>query len=77
MYVFGHMIITTKLLQLQCIVSLNENNSLHEEKVYERYPSNKICESLDQVNSKLTAVEGSVIRGIRLRYHEIFYVCIN
>ena len=29
----------TKLLQPQCIVNLNENNSLHQEKVYERNPS--------------------------------------
>ena len=37
----------TKLLQSQCIVSLNENNSLHKEKVYERNPSYKIYDRLD------------------------------
>ena len=45
-------------------VSLNENNSLQEEKVYERNFSYKVYESLDQVNSKLTAVEGEEICGI-------------
>ena len=29
----------TRLLQSQCIVNLNENNSLHEDKLYERNPS--------------------------------------
>ena len=38
----------TKLLQSQCIVSLNENNSFHNEKVYERIPIYKIYDSLDQ-----------------------------
>ena len=64
------------LIQSQCTVSLNENNSLHEDKVYERYPSYKIYESLDQVNSKLT-VRGGVISGIRLMNEEVFFVCIH
>ena len=41
----------TKLLQSQCIVSLSENNSLHEEKVYDKNPSYKIYDRLDQGNS--------------------------
>ena len=43
----------TKLLQSQCVESQNENNSLDEEKVYERNPSYKIQQCLNQVNSKL------------------------
>ena len=39
--------------------------------------SYKIYESLDQVNSKLTAVEGGVVSGIRLINDENFYACIN
>ena len=35
----------TMLLQSQCIECLNENNSLHEEKVYERNSSYKIYDS--------------------------------
>ena len=65
-----------KLLQSQCIVNMSEKNSLHAEKVYERNPSYKIYESLDQVNSKVTAGEGAVISGIRLANDENLYVCI-
>ena len=67
----------TKLLQLQCIVSLNENNLLHEEKVYERSPSSKMYESLGQVNSTLAAVKGKVLSGIQLINDENFCVFIN
>ena len=67
----------TKLLQSQCIESLNENYSLHEEKVYERNPSYKIYESLDQVKNILAVVEGGMISGIKLINDENFYVCIN
>ena len=56
---------------------LIKNNSLHKEKVYERSPSYKIYESLDQVNSKGTAVEGGVIRWIMLMNDDNFYVCID
>ena len=66
-----------KLLQSQCVVHSNENSSLHEKKVHERNPSYKIKESLDQMNSKLTAAEGEVISGIRLMNDENFYVSIN
>ena len=62
----------TKLLQSQCILILKHNNSLYKEKVYKRNPSYKIYENLDQVNSKLTAVEGGFISEIRLINDENF-----
>ena len=37
----------TKLLQLQSILMLNENYSLHKEKVYERNPSYDIFDRLN------------------------------
>ena len=55
-----------KLLQSQCIENLNENNSYHGEKAHERNSNHNIYESLDQVNSNLTAVKGGVISGQRL-----------
>ena len=67
----------TKFLQSQCIVSLNENNSFYEEKVYEKKTSYKIYDSLDQVKSKLIPVEGGVLSGIMLINDESFYACIN
>ena len=56
-------ILLTKFLQSQCIVRLNENNSLHKEEVHERNPSCKIYDSLDQVKNILTAVKGGVPSG--------------
>ena len=54
----------TKLLQLKCIVSLNDNSSLHKKKVYKKSPSYKIYDILDQVKNILTAVEGGVLSGV-------------
>ena len=56
---------------------MNENNSLYEEKVYERKLRYTIYESLDQVNSKHIAVEGDVMSGIRLINDENIYACID
>ena len=67
----------TKLFQSQYIVSLNENNSLNEEKVYERNSRFKNYESLDQVKNILTAVKEGVLSGVQLINDENFYVCIN
>ena len=66
-----------KLFQLQCIVSLIENNSLYKEKKYQRNPSYKLHDILDQVNSKFTAVKGGVLSGLWLINDENVYVCIN
>ena len=67
----------TKVLQSQYIVSLNENDSLHKEKVYERNPNYKIYDRLDQVKSILTAVKGGVLSGVPLINEGNFYVCIS
>ena len=37
----------------------------------------KFMKSLNQVNSKLTVVEGGVINGLRLMKDENFYVCVH
>ena len=55
----------TKLLQL------------YKEKKYQRNPSYKLHDILDQVNSKITAVKGGVLSGLQLINDENFYVCIN
>ena len=64
----------TKFIQSQCIVSLKENNSMHEERVFKRNASYKIHDSLDQVNSKFSAIEGRVVRGKRLINDDNFFV---
>ena len=75
--ILTHQKLLTKLLQYQCIASLNKNNSLHKENVYERNPSYKIYDRLDQVKNVLTAVKDGVLSGVWLINDENSYVCIN
>ena len=48
---------------------MNESNSLHEEKIIKRNPSHKINENLNEMKSKLTAMD-EVLSGKRMMNDE-------